>query len=85
MTSRGTSASVVRNASIVAMFGAIIPQPLAMPPTVKVEPCDHDLLGLVIRGQDAARRIVRRRRRDSFFASFGVCVRRSAPSEAACR
>ena len=32
------AASVVRKASMVAMFGAIIPQPLAMPPSVKLEP-----------------------------------------------
>ena len=38
ISSEVTSASVVRKASIVAMFGAIMPQPLAMPPRVKVVP-----------------------------------------------
>ena len=52
------SASVVRKASMVAMLGAIMPQPLAMPPSVKVEPCDHRLLGHGVGGEDALRRVV---------------------------
>ena len=39
-----TAASVVSTASIVAMFGASIAAPLAMPPTTKPAPRDDGLL-----------------------------------------
>ena len=60
---------------MVAMLGAIMPQPLAIPPSVKVEPLDHDFLGLVVGGQDAARRIVRRRRPTASSPASGRGVR----------
>ena len=58
ISSRGTSASVVRNASMVAMFGAIIPQPLAIPPIVKVEPLISTSFGLWSVVRMPARRVV---------------------------
>ena len=46
-TSGDACASVVRTASIVAMFGAIIPAPLAIPPTRKVPPSRVTCFGCV--------------------------------------
>ena len=55
-SSGDSSASVVRKASIVAMFGASIPQPLAIPPT-RNRLRDHRLLGPRVGGQDALGRV----------------------------
>src|SRR6185312_12906782 len=71
---RGTSASVVRKASIVAMFGAIIPQPLAIPPMVKLEPRITTCFGRwsVVRIPRAASSLPSA---DSLPASFGAASR----------
>ena len=59
---------------MVAMLGAIMPQPLAMPPSVKVEPLTTASLGTVsvVRMPLAASSAPSA---DSFFASFGVALR----------
>ena len=59
---------------MVAMSGAIMPQPLAMPPSVKVEPRITTCLGLwsVVRMPRAASSA---RSTESFFASFGMAAR----------
>ena len=74
ISSAETSASVVRKASIVAMLGAIIPQPLAIPPRVKVEPLTSASLALwsVVRIPRAASWAPPA---DSFLASLGVAAR----------
>ena len=59
----GTCASVVRKPSIVAMFGSIMPDPLAVPPTTNdprgVSHGDRVFLGKRIRRHDGARRLAR--------------------------
>ena len=52
-----TAASVVRKANMVAMSGASMPAPLAMPATVKVGLLDQHLLGAGVGGEDAGGRL----------------------------
>ena len=60
---------------MVAMLGAIMPQPLAIPPMVKVDPRDHHLLGPVVGGEDAARGVVGAVDATASSPSLGVAAR----------
>ena len=64
-----TAASVVSTASIVAMFGASIAAPLAMPPTVTPPPSTDDLLAIGVGGHDRLGRVG---------AAVGAAARRPA-------
>ena len=78
-------ASVVSTASIVAMLGASIAAPLAMPPTAKPSPRDHGLLATVSVVMIASAAACRRRLGAPGRGDGGDAGREQRPSAAGCR